>query len=77
MISLDVEQLKELIDSLVDQKLGVKGNGGKHGRPKGSPLTTERVQEARAMGLSQSQAARMTGLGLATVKRHWNVLPLY
>ena len=34
--------------------------------------TTHSVQVKKAEGLSQSKAAEALGLGIATVKRHWN-----
>lgn len=34
--------------------------------------TTHSVQAKKAEGLSQSKAAEALGLGIATVKRHWN-----
>ncbi|MDN6929102.1 recombinase family protein, partial [Klebsiella pneumoniae] len=42
----------------------------------GRPVATEtrrRVQEAREQGLSQSKAAQSLGLGIATIKRYWNI----
>jgi hypothetical protein len=34
-----------------------------------------RVQEARRAGLTQAEAAASLGLGITTVKRHWNTAP--
>ena len=34
--------------------------------------TTVSVQMKKAEGLSQSKTAEVLGLGIATVKRHWN-----
>ncbi len=34
-----------------------------------------RVQEARRAGLTQAEAAVSLGLGIMTVKRHWNIAP--
>ncbi|GHE22827.1 recombinase family protein [Halomonas urumqiensis] len=48
-----------------------KRQGKKLGRPVAKD-TTEKVQRLKAQGLSQSQAAAQAGLGIATVKRHWN-----
>lgn len=48
-----------------------KKQGKKLGRPVAKD-TTEKVQRLKAQGLSQSQAAAQAGLGIATIKRHWN-----
>lgn len=48
-----------------------KKEGKKLGRPVAT-ATYKRVQEAKANGLSQAKAAAALGLGIATVKRHWN-----
>ena len=48
-----------------------KAQGKKLGRPK-ADATTHLVQEKKAEGLSQSKTADVLGLGIATVKRHWN-----
>lgn len=48
-----------------------KAEGVKLGRPEATG-TTEKVQQSKAFGLSQSQAAEHLGLSVATVKRHWN-----
>lgn len=48
----------------------------KEGKKLGRPVATEtrrRVQEAREQGLSQSKAAQSLGLGIATIKRYWNI----
>lgn len=48
----------------------------KEGRKLGRPVATDtlkRVQEAKAKGLSQSKVANALGLGIATIKRHWNL----
>lgn len=45
-------------------------NGVKLGRPEATK-TTSLVQDAKAQGFSQSQAARALGISLSTVKRHW------
>lgn len=47
----------------------------KEGKKLGRPVATDtykRVQESKAIGLSQAKAASALGLGIATVKRHWN-----
>ena len=47
----------------------------RQGKALGRPVakdTTEKVQRLKAQGLSQSQAAAQAGLGIATIKRHWN-----
>ncbi|MCD9543089.1 recombinase family protein [Photobacterium carnosum] len=48
-----------------------KVQGKKLGRPE-AHTTTILVQAKKAEGLSQSKAAEALGLGIATVKRHWN-----
>ena len=48
----------------------------KEGKRLGRPVATatyKRVQEAKTDGLSQAKAAAALGLGIATVKRHWNI----
>ncbi|MGS0681826.1 recombinase family protein [Shewanella sp. 125m-7] len=49
-----------------------KAQGKKLGRPE-AHATTVLVQAKRAEGLSQSKVAEALGLGIATVKRHWNI----
>ncbi|HAV8317585.1 MULTISPECIES: recombinase family protein [Enterobacteriaceae] len=49
-----------------------KKEGKKLGRPVAAN-TCKRVQEAKASGLSQAKAASSLGLGIATIKRHWNI----
>jgi len=44
----------------------------KEGRPVAAD-TLQRVQEARAKGLSQSKAALALNLSLPTIKRNWNI----
>ncbi|ALL19237.1 TPA: recombinase family protein [Citrobacter amalonaticus] len=47
----------------------------KEGKKLGRPVakqTYKRVQESKATGLSQAKVASALGLGIATVKRHWN-----
>lgn len=48
-----------------------KAQGKKLGRPEAHG-TTQSVQAKKTEGLSQSKAAEALGLGIATVKRHWN-----
>jgi DNA invertase Pin-like site-specific DNA recombinase len=48
-----------------------KAQGKKLGRPI-AHLTTNIVQAKKTQGLSQSKTAQELGLGIATVKRHWN-----
>lgn len=48
-----------------------KAEGKRLGRPKAVKTTTE-VQKLKALMLSQAEVAAKTGLGIATVKRHWN-----
>lgn len=48
-----------------------KSQGKKLGRPVAT-RTTEKVRRLKEQGLSQSQAAAQAGLGIATIKRHWN-----
>ncbi|ELK6099419.1 recombinase family protein [Citrobacter freundii] len=49
-----------------------KKEGKKLGRPVAVD-TLQRVQEARAKGLSQSKAALALNLSLPTIKRNWNI----
>lgn len=48
-----------------------KAEGKKLGRPAAFE-TTRLVQEKKRDGLSQSKTAETLGIGIATVKRHWN-----
>ena len=48
-----------------------KAEGRKLGRPV-AKTTTLSVQAKKAEGLSQFKTAEILGLGIATVKRHWN-----
>lgn len=48
-----------------------KQQGKKLGRP-AAISTTKLVQELKATKFSQAQVAEKLGLGIATVKRHWN-----
>jgi len=49
-----------------------KREGKKLGRPIAT-RTRESVQEAKKKGLSQSKTASLLDLGIATVKRYWNI----
>ncbi|MGR5141461.1 recombinase family protein [Photobacterium sp. DNB23_23_1] len=51
-----------------------KAQGKKLGRPVATG-TTEKVLQCKAEGLSQGLTAKQLGLGIATVKRHWNKQP--
>uniref|UniRef100_UPI00117832AA recombinase family protein n=1 Tax=Cronobacter sakazakii TaxID=28141 RepID=UPI00117832AA len=48
-----------------------KANGVKLGRKEATD-TTQKVQELRSEGLSQSKVAKRLGVSVSTVKRHWN-----
>lgn len=48
-----------------------RAEGKKLGRPEAVD-TTAMVQKAKADGMTQQAASDMLGLGIATVKRHWN-----
>ncbi|WP_407578558.1 recombinase family protein [Citrobacter koseri] len=50
-----------------------KQEGKRLGRPVATD-TQERVQKAKAKGLSQSKAALELGLSLPTIKRNWNIV---
>ena len=50
-----------------------QAEGKKLGRPIATNTTTA-VQAGKAKGMSQSEVAADLGLGIATVKRHWNKL---
>lgn len=52
----------------------VKAEGRQLGRPEATD-TTESVQHWKSAGLSQSKVAAKLGIGIATVKRHWNKTP--
>ncbi|MCE0461274.1 recombinase family protein [Pseudomonas uvaldensis] len=49
-----------------------KAEGKKLGRPV-AVKTTASVQQLKAQGYTQTQAASELGIGIATVKRHWHV----
>ncbi|USE01591.1 recombinase family protein [Vibrio sp. SCSIO 43133] len=48
-----------------------RAEGKKLGRP-AAQRTTMAVQAKKAEGLSQSKVSELLGIGIATVKRHWN-----
>ncbi|PIK80031.1 recombinase family protein [Pseudomonas sp. 382] len=48
-----------------------KAEGKRLGRPQATNTTAE-VQRCKAQAMSQAEVAARTGLGIATVKRHWN-----
>ncbi|MGH8379755.1 recombinase family protein [Pseudomonas sp.] len=48
-----------------------KAEGKRLGRPEAVKTTAE-VQRLKAQMLSQAEVSQQTGLGIATVKRHWN-----
>ena len=48
-----------------------KSQGKKLGRPK-AYKTTAAIQDQKAKGKSQTKTAQDLGVGIATVKRHWN-----
>lgn len=48
-----------------------RSEGKRMGRPEAIE-TTKSVQHLKATGMTQAMAARSLGLGIATVKRHWN-----
>lgn len=48
-----------------------RSEGKKLGRPEAKE-TTNRVQQCKQKGLSQTKTVEELGLGIATVKRHWN-----
>lgn len=48
-----------------------KAEGKRLGRPQATKTTAE-VQRLKAQAMTQAEVAARTGLGIATVKRHWN-----
>lgn len=50
-----------------------KASGVTLGRPKGVSKYSEAIQALKLTNLSQSAVAKRLGVGIATVKRHWNV----
>lgn len=59
-----IERTKESIARRKSQGLPV-------GRPEATD-TTQKVKHCKLAQMSQSQAAKELGLGIATIKRHWN-----
>lgn len=55
----------------MDDIARAKAEGKQLGRPVATD-TTDRVQAAKAKGLSQSKVAALLGISIPTVKRHWN-----
>lgn len=49
-----------------------KASGVTLGRPKGASKHREAIQALKLANLSQSAVAARLGIGIATVKRHWN-----
>lgn len=62
-----------LIERTQQGLMRAKAEGKKLGRPI-AVKTTQKVQVLKAKGYIQSQVALELGLGIATVKRHWNVV---
>lgn len=60
-----------LIERTQQGLLRAKAEGKKLGRPV-AVKTTENVQKMKAMGYIQTRVASELGIGIATVKRHWN-----
>ncbi|WP_446911268.1 recombinase family protein [Klebsiella pneumoniae] len=50
-----------------------KASGVTLGRPKGVSKHSKAIQALKLTNLSQSAVAKRLGVGIATVKRHWNV----
>jgi len=72
LIVLKLDRLgRDMIDvlSTVDM-LRAKGIIVKLGRP--NAVSTERIQECKREGLSQSMTAKELAVSIATVKRYWN-----
>lgn len=61
-----------LIERTQQGLIRAKAEGKKLGRPV-AVKTTEKVQKMKALGYIQTQVAAELNLGIATVKRHWNV----
>lgn len=60
-----------LIERTQQGLIRAKAEGKKLGRPVAT-VTTEKVQNLKAMGYIQTQVASELRIGIATVKRHWN-----
>ena len=54
----------------MDGLVKAKSVGKKLGRP--NAVSTERIQECKSEGLSQSMAAKKLDVSIATIKRYWN-----
>jgi len=54
----------------IDGLAKAKSEGRKLGRP--NAVSTERIQECKREGLSQSMTAKTLAVSIATVKRYWN-----
>lgn len=54
----------------IDGLAKAKSEGRKLGRP--NAVSTERIQECKCEGLSQSMTAKKLAVSIATVKRYWN-----
>ena len=72
MFSVFAEFEKNRIRERTQESLDrLKTEGVKLGRPEATE-TTEGVQQCKAMGLSQAQAADHLKISVRTVKRHWH-----
>lgn len=72
MFSVFSQYERDKISKRTKNALGrLKAQGKKLGRPVAVNTTTN-VQEQKAKGLSQSKTAKVLGVSLPTVKRHWN-----
>ena len=60
-----------LIERTQQGLIRAKAEGKKLGRPEATSTTTA-VQRLKAKDVTQAQAAFALGLGIATIKRHWN-----
>ncbi|MNY72056.1 putative DNA-invertase from lambdoid prophage Rac [compost metagenome] len=60
-----------LIERTQQGLIRAKAEGKKLGRPEATS-TTAAVQRLKAKDMTQAQAAVELGLGIATIKRHWN-----
>ena len=60
-----------LIERTQQGLIRAKAEGKKLGRPEASG-TTAAVQRLKAAHMTQAQAAAELGVGIATIKRHWN-----
>jgi putative DNA-invertase from lambdoid prophage Rac len=60
-----------LIERTQQGLMRAKAEGKKLGRPEATTTTTA-VQRLKARDMTQAQVAAELGLGIATIKRHWN-----